>query len=198
MCEVVVKIGGSLLEDVARLDDTLDAVRVLASRRSLLVIPGGGVFADGVRAVDHRIGIADDAAHWMAVLAMDQYAHLLAARLGRGDVVFSAEDAQRVSARSDVPVLAPYRWLYAVDPLPHTWDVTSDSIAAWIAGACGARELIVVKSAGARRDVVDSYFESVRPLQARVTIVPADRVREVFDQLAGSDTARRGTASPAL
>ena len=69
-----------------------------------------------------------------------------------------------------VPVLAPSQWLREADPLPHSWDVTSDSIAAWVAGAVGARELVLVKPAGAAgADTVDPYFSRVlcRPASRR-------------------------------
>ena len=58
-----------------------------------------------------------------------------------------------------VPVLAPAAWLRARDPLPHSWDVTSDSIAAWFAGELQASRLLLVKAAGASGDsLVDRYF----------------------------------------
>ena len=45
-----------------------------------------------------------------------------------------------------LPILAPAEWLRAADPLPHSWDVTSDSIAAWVAGQVFARQLVLLKS----------------------------------------------------
>ena len=55
-------------------------------------------------------------------------------------------------AAGRVPVIAPYRWLREADPLPHSWDVTSDSIAAWLASALGAARLVLVKPPGATGD----------------------------------------------
>ena len=57
----------------------------------------------------------------------------------------------RRSSAGRVPVLAPSRWLREADPLPHSWDVTSDSIAAWVAGQAGASTLVLVKAAGRHR-----------------------------------------------
>jgi hypothetical protein len=60
-------------------------------------------------------------------------------------------------------VLAPSRWLAAADPLPHTWEVTSDSIAAWAAGELDAAHLILVKPPGASGPhLVDAHFERTR------------------------------------
>jgi aspartokinase-like uncharacterized kinase len=184
MCDVVIKIGGSLLADVPRFDDTLDALRSLARTQRVLVVPGGGPFADAVRDADNRLHLADSAAHWMAVLAMDQVAHLLAARLGSAAVVTSDGEARDALASGVIPVLAPYRWLSAADPLPHSWNVTSDSIAAWVAGACGAQHLILVKAANASGQLVDAAFDAIRPPRIATTIVTADRVRDAFDQIA--------------
>ena len=80
-----------------------------------------------------------------------------------------------------MPVLQPSRWLREADPLPHSWDVTSDSIAAWIAGQLGARQLILVKPPGVDRPerAVDSYFAHALPTGIELTIVPADRISDL-------------------
>jgi 5-(aminomethyl)-3-furanmethanol phosphate kinase len=176
LVDTVVKLGGSLLADVAALDAVLAIVA--AAPRTRLIVPGGGPFADAVRDVDRRIRLADAAAHWMAVLAMDQYAHLIAARMPAARLV---EERAEISAAVDegrVPVLAPSRWLRSADPLPHSWDVTSDSIAAWVAGRVGARRLVLVKPSGAGRhaSVVDPYFSTALPPGLMSTIVAADEL----------------------
>jgi aspartokinase-like uncharacterized kinase len=182
----VLKLGGSLLAHVSDLDTLLATIVDVAHTRRLLIVPGGGPFADTVRDVDRRLGIPDDAAHWMAVLAMDQYAHLLAARLPGGIVVTGTREAAAALDAGRVPVLAPSPWLSQADPLPHTWDVTSDSIAAWVAGQLGARDLVIVKAPGARGStLVDPCF--TRALDPAVTpsIVPADQAGEILRQIAG-------------
>jgi len=160
----VVKIGGGLLEHEGCLDAVLNAVAGIARGEPLLVVPGGGPFADAVREQDARSQLSGDAAHWMAVLAMDQYAHLIVSRLPNGVLVSDAEETAVAHRAGQIPVLAPFSWLRRADPLPHSWQVTSDSIAAWIAGAIGARRLVLVKppGSGGRPDLVDGYFASVR------------------------------------
>jgi aspartokinase-like uncharacterized kinase len=161
--DVVVKVGGSLLAHEAHLDAVLAAIAAAVRRHvRLLVVPGGGPFAEAVRDLDRRIGLSDDAAHWMAILAMDQYAHVLVDRFeGR------------------VPVLAPSKWLRDADPLPHSWDVTSDSIAAWVAGEVGAHRLVLVKPPGATGAVVDAYFPRALPASVTPVVVRADRLDEL-------------------
>jgi (4-(4-[2-(gamma-L-glutamylamino)ethyl]phenoxymethyl)furan-2-yl)methanamine synthase len=160
----VAKVGGGLLAHGDVLDRVLNVLADRARDEPLLIIPGGGPFADAVRVQDVRLALTDDAAHWMAVLGMEQYAHLLVSRMPRAELVTDATEISTALASQHIPVLAPFAWLRRVDPLPHSWAVTSDSIAAWIAHAIGARRLVLVKppGAGTRADVVDDYFVHVR------------------------------------
>jgi probable H4MPT-linked C1 transfer pathway protein len=192
--DIVVKVGGGLLSHARCLDTVLAAIGAAARDRRLLVVPGGGPFADAVREIDRTLTLSDDAAHWMAVLAMDQYAHLIAARLP-GAVLL--EDTREIGVAIDrglVPVLAPSRWLRTADPLPHTWDVTSDSIAAWVAGNVGASRLVLIKPPGLRPggmttpsssepsldasggEFVDAYLARARPPHVTLAIVAANQV----------------------
>ncbi len=140
---VVVKIGGSLIREAPKLIDRL--VKEFGSRESkvieiaegthacgefpssILVVPGGGLFANAVRAVDYKYSLGADAAHWMAVLGMEQYAFYLRDKSSAAATDMLTDIPQGVS------ILFPYRLLKTEDPLPHTWDVTSDTIAAWVA-----------------------------------------------------------------
>src|SRR5215468_4588592 len=137
----VIKVGGSFSARPTTLRRLMETLAIAARRHWLIVVPGGGSFADEVRRVDRRVHLGDSAAHWMAILAMDQYGYLLA-RLAPG--------AALVRSRHELTpgrlnVLAPSAWLLQVDPLPHSWDVTSDSIAAWIARAIRVPHLMLVK-----------------------------------------------------
>src|SRR4029077_16416360 len=85
--ETVVKLGGGVLAHAGHFEAALTAIAAAARERRLLVVPGGGPLADAVREVDRRLQLGHDAAHWMAVLAMDQYALLVAARLDGGAIV---------------------------------------------------------------------------------------------------------------
>jgi aspartokinase-like uncharacterized kinase len=178
--EAVVKVGGSLLANVSQLDTVLEVLARLSRARRLVVVPGGGPFADAVREVDRRLQLPDTAAHWMAVLAMDQYGHLLVARL-RGSVLVSRPSEITAAIESGLlPVVAPSRWLREADPLPHSWDVTSDSVAAWIAGALGAARLVLMKADGAQGgELVDAYFHRALPSGVASMIIPADRIEEL-------------------
>jgi len=174
--ELVVKLGGSLLQRVEQLDRVLGVLADVGSARRLLIVPGGGPFADTVRAVDARVRLSEDAAHWMAILAMDQHAHLIAERLVPSALVTSATGIADAHSSARIPVLAPYRWLRDADPLPHSWDVTSDSIAAWCAHAVGASQLVLIKPSGASGNLVDRYFSQALPPGVSSACVPADEI----------------------
>jgi len=126
---LAVKLGGSLYH---KLPDLIPILR--SSPVPLIIIPGGGVFADAVRAAH----IPDDtASHWMAVAAMDQYGLFLE--------FLGLECTKDLTIPEKTKVLMVYCTLRKIDPLPHSWDVTSDTIAAWVASRLGL-DLLVLKS----------------------------------------------------
>jgi (4-(4-[2-(gamma-L-glutamylamino)ethyl]phenoxymethyl)furan-2-yl)methanamine synthase len=171
----VIKLGGSLLADPAVWRATIATIVDAAASQRLMVVPGGGPFADKVRWMDARIGLGDDAAHWMAIAAMDQHAEMIAAIPGFVRVIDQA-GIHAAHARGDTPVMAPLQWLRLVDPLPHSWDVTSDSIAAWIADAVQAARLVLVKPEGATGDLLDPYFNRALPPNLAYSVTTASEL----------------------
>ena len=125
---VVVKLGGSLHNHVPEL-----ATIFIHSPRPILIVPGGGRFADAVR----EMKLSDEDAHWSAIRAMDQFGTHVAA--------FGIKTTDRLSIPVESSVLLPYRCTRHFDPLPHSWDITSDTIAAWVAGRLKL-DLLVLKS----------------------------------------------------
>jgi aspartokinase-like uncharacterized kinase len=173
---IVVKVGGGLLAAPGALGQVCDTLGRVGRNRSLVVVPGGGPFADAVREFERRFGLSADAGHWMALLAMDQYAHVLAERIPGADL---AEDAGGIGAalgRGRMAILAPYRWLRSADVLPHGWEASSDSVAAFVAGALDASRLVLVKPADDLAEPVDRAFASVVPAGLPVTIVGWERL----------------------
>ena len=97
---------------------------------SFLVIPGGGPMADLVREIFSRGDLSQEAAHWMAVLAMEQYAYFLADGTGIG----LTSVIRRPQGNPNVEILLPYQALQRDDfGLGHNWDYTSDSVAMLVA-----------------------------------------------------------------
>ena len=123
----VLKVGGSLIA-VAR-----GLVRALIDAGvDCLIVPGGGPFADTVR--QHRYMLDDTTAHWMATLAMNQYGWFLSSA--------GAPTTNIIDNVCGVHVLLPFDEMFAHDPLPHSWEVTSDSIATWVAHRLNANLVV--------------------------------------------------------
>lgn len=171
--DAVIKVGGRLSRRPAALRRLMRALGRLARTRALLVIPGGGRFADEVRRSDRRFALGGSAAHWMAILAMDQYAYLLAILAGHAAVV----RGRGAIVAGRLNVLAPSSWLLRTDPLPHSWQVTSDSIAAWVARELSAKRLILVKDVDG---LLDRDPQHGRPARLRRTVARG-RLRGVVD-----------------
>lgn len=163
----VIKLGGSLLT-LPELAERLRSVMDRVTSKPLLVV-GGGEAADVVRRWDTAHRLSASAAHWLAVGAMDFNGRLLENLLPESIVVTSHQQAAKAWQTEKLPVLNVGRWLAAdelryQDSLPHSWDVTSDSIAAKIAIRLGAEGLLLLKSIDRPaseadwRQSVDDYF----------------------------------------
>ncbi|WP_373838897.1 uridylate kinase [Methanospirillum sp.] len=131
---LVLKIGGSLIEHAPMI------IRIVReSGRDLLIIPGGGIFADIIR----QKRISDTAAHFMAIAAMDQYGWFLSS---------CGMSVTREPIMTGEPtIFLPYDHLVRTDPLPHSWDITSDTISACYAGLLSL-PLLILKSVDYIRD----------------------------------------------
>lgn len=142
--DVVIKVGGSLGRWNG-LGKLLDSIAHWKDATNVLVIPGGGVFADLVRAEYRRVRLTEHAAHRMAVLAMDQYGLQLCDLASQAAPASSLNQVVEVIRSGRLPVYLPSRSLARRDPFTPSWGVTSDSIAAYIAGRVGAKSLLLLK-----------------------------------------------------
>ncbi|WP_018410759.1 amino acid kinase family protein [Methyloversatilis thermotolerans] len=141
---LVIKLGGSLLSqpEDGRLRRWCDAIACGRFGRCI-VVPGGGPFADAVRDAQARWRFSDDAAHRMALLAMDQVGRLLA---DLQPALATVDDMARLAAGEvdgRAQIWLPHAALADSSALPRDWSVTSDSIAAWLAAELGGRARLV-------------------------------------------------------
>ncbi|MDX1607181.1 MAG: hypothetical protein R3202_13400 [Candidatus Competibacterales bacterium] len=149
----VVKLGGSLA-DSDRLPAWLAAIAAGAGR--IVLVPGGGPFADAVRASQARWGFDGHTAHRMALLAMHQYGLLLAGLRPELVPVDSESGIRAALAAARVPVWLPEPMALAAPGLEASWDLSSDSLAAWLAGRLNAERLVLVKSVEAPEPTPDA------------------------------------------
>jgi 5-(aminomethyl)-3-furanmethanol phosphate kinase len=140
---IIAKVGGSLAFS-KNLTAWLDALLLVPGR--VVIVPGGGLFADAVRAAQPKIGFDDRAAHHMGLLAMEQFGCALAGLRPSLTLADTAAAIRAALRAGEVPVWAPTRMVLEANDVPASWDVTSDSLAAWLAGALGAKLLLLVKS----------------------------------------------------
>ncbi len=126
----VVKVGGSILGHIREVMASLMA-------HDVLVVPGGGEFANAVRRIQHKTGIEDATAHKMAILAMDQYGLLLSDV--SGIPAYESLDDVRTPG-----ILLPSRFLEGSNPFTPSWDVTSDTIACYIAKVADAERFFIL------------------------------------------------------
>jgi aspartokinase-like uncharacterized kinase len=162
----VVKLGGSLMGTPA-LIGWLDALTQFGDGK-VVIVPGGGVFADAVRDAQVKTGIDDATAHQMAVLAMDQYATLMTGL--NADLVMASSELEIAECgwQHRAVVWKPSLMVLADRDLPMNWDLTSDSLAAWLAAKLNAAHLLVVKS----MDVMGAETLDVKDLMFEGTVDP--------------------------
>lgn len=161
----VVKIGGSLARD----PQLLPWLELLCSPREvpLVIVPGGGGFADAVRAHQAQWRFDDRAAHAMALLAMAQFGTMLQALAPALRIVTSAAAVEASRAAQRTMVWLPLDLVDDAQSIEASWRVTSDSLAAWLARELRASRLCVIKSCEvrdrttedlARSGIVDAAF----------------------------------------
>jgi 5-(aminomethyl)-3-furanmethanol phosphate kinase len=183
----IVKVGGSLLE----LSDLAERLRRWLSEQppaTNVLLAGGGTLAEEVRRWDERFQLGQETSHWLCVDLLDVTAQLLKALLPNAHLCWNYTtlcDAIRAGDRTTI-VFVPAGFLRAVEaqlaglPLPQSWDVTSDSIAARLAEITGAGELVLLKSSLPKSfsqraelggEYVDRYFAHATQGLSKVRLV---------------------------
>ena len=191
----VVKLGGSLCND-ARLATWLDML-VDCGKGQVVIVPGGGPYADAVRIQQQRWQFSDEFAHRMALLAMDQFALQLNGM--NPQLVLTPTHASIVSALANdrVALWIPSAMLLAASDIAATWDITSDSLAAWLARLLKAERLVLVKSCVippnatidelAQSEIIDREFIHItRAAPFRIQVVSVSDINRIRHDLTTS------------
>ncbi len=170
----VIKLGGSLIGS-PDLDGWLAAISEIGEQNRVVIVPGGGVFADVVRSAQGDLKIDDSVAHHMALQGMRQFGLALAARIKPWCTVClrCVPAIQADLARSGVCIWDPCDPYLDGASLPKDWRVTSDSLSLWLCGELHDSRLILVKSTTPRSltadlsslaasNFIDAYFPMLR------------------------------------
>ncbi len=162
--DAVIKVGGSLAADAAGLRALCGELGKAGERFRLVVVPGGGEFADVVRTMDSRFVLDSRVTHRMAVLGMDQYGLLLSTLIPECRTALSLGTVPALSGSGHVVVLLPSRLVLRARSLDASWEVTSDSIAAYVAGRLKTQKLVLVTN-------VDGVFTSDPKIDANAALL---------------------------
>ncbi len=143
---IVIKLGGSL-SGSDQLLNCLDRIEKNYQGRSVVLVPGGGAFANQVRIAQQYWCFDDLTAHHMAILAMQQMALMFKGLKAEFTIATNSAEIHGLSNSGKTVI-----WLPDIKELDNagvaaSWDITSDSLSAWLAHTVSASELILIKSA---------------------------------------------------
>ena len=138
----VVKIGGSLFPNYA-----IDLAKKLKNTGSAIIL-GGGEFANLIRKYDSEMDFSEEVNHWTAIDCMDIIAKLVNDKVESAKLAFSIDEVNEISDDGLTPIFVVSDFLKREDPFECSWDVTSDSIAAYVAHILNANLFIVTNVNG--------------------------------------------------
>lgn len=138
----VVKIGGSLFPKYA-----IDLANQLENTGSVIIL-GGGEFANLIRRYDDEIKFSQETNHWTAIDCMDIIAKLVNDKVDSAKLAYSIDEIREISDKGFTPIFVVSEFLRKEDPFECSWDVTSDSIAAYVANRLNANLFIVTNVNG--------------------------------------------------
>ena len=148
----VVKIGGSLFPEY-----TEELCECLTkSEEKIVLVNGGGLLANNIREFNKSFPFSDDVNHWNAIKCMDIIGHFIADENKNIVPITSLEEIEKVHNTHKIPLILTYELMRKEDPLKHSWNVTSDSIACWIANRINAKLLILTNVDGIYRGNISS------------------------------------------
>ena len=174
--EVVVKIGGSLMQRPDCCRTLIETIEALTEEgHKLLLVPGGGLPDNAIESVDATHPLSPFTAHHACALAQDQTGYMLAdkafSRRLRPCATLSA--CRTAIGEGAVPILLPAQILFHLDPVSWSWDVTSDAVAAWFTWLVGAERLVILTNV----DGVFLHGDTRDPEQRIARIAAADLAR---------------------
>lgn len=151
---VFAKLGGSIIRNQRDLNSTISQLEELVYIKKLInkvvFIPGGGDYANFIRKIDQKLNIGKDLAHWAAILSMDSNALEIHTQFQKIQLISDFSELQAIlfdhSVSKAMIIFQCFKYLKKQDELPHSWDVTSDSIAIYMASKLNLDRCILIKN----------------------------------------------------
>ena len=142
----VFKIGGKIFEDFENLKSTISQLKQLYDENlidKIVLIPGGGSFANFIRKIYSELKFTEEIAHWMGIISMNYNGLEISKKFPSLQVIESYD--KLIENSKTFCVFLPYEFIKENDKLPHSWDVTSDSISLFIAKKLELNECFLIK-----------------------------------------------------
>ena len=144
--QAIFKIGGRILENSKNIASIISQLTKLYEEnilQKIILIPGGGSYANLIRKIDEELKLGEDLAHWMAIYSMN-YNGLELHRKFPG--LECTENLKEIQDTNKIfCIFLPYNYLRNNDTLPHSWDITSDSITLYIADQLQFNKCFLIK-----------------------------------------------------
>lgn len=166
----VLKIGGSFIND-HNLKNLKVIIKIIkkaikkGGKHKLIIVTGGGRAADLVRDYDRQINLKDKSSHFAAITAMELNSYLISDYFN--SYSFFSTD---FSIFKKLNIFMPLNYYRKFDPLPYSWNVSSDSIALELSQRLNADNLFLIKQrtiktnfkiktkSAADNELIDNYF----------------------------------------
>jgi len=142
--EALIKIGGSLARTPKVLKRLCKNIEIIRKEQELCIVPGGSRFADVVREMYNEYELTDESAHKMAILSMDQYGFMLNDLIPNSQLFSILKEYKKILKAKRTPVFLPSKYMFRKDPLDNSWNITSDSIAIYLAKKLKINTVIIV------------------------------------------------------
>ncbi|MFX1478556.1 MAG: hypothetical protein ACFFCI_10550 [Promethearchaeota archaeon] len=168
----IFKIGGNILEDFESLNITISQLESLYKQgriHKIILVPGGGIIANFIRIAYNKLKFSEELAHWMGIIAMNYNGIELGKKFPKLQTIDNLKQILEVD--KIFCIFLPYQYLRANDKLPHSWEVTSDSISLYLAKEIGLNVCFLIKN-------VDGIFNDKNQLMKELSAAEFQRLKD--------------------
>lgn len=144
LCDVFVKLGGSVLDHDAVTAALVPHITELARKHRILILTGGGQAAKRIKSNQRSAGTHFYTCWRAGVLCLEVNAHLLASYSTCFTVVSCLTEIAACFASGNIGVFAPLGVIVNSLHLVPDWEATTDSIGLHFASALGAKRYVII------------------------------------------------------